>query len=361
MNLSVGIVGLPNVGKSTLFNALLAREVAVAANYPFATIDPNVGVVEVPDERLEALTQLIKDTEGVKDNFKIIPAATEFVDIAGLVKGAATGEGLGNQFLSHIRDVDAIVMVLRDFSDEGIIRSHSVEPKSDKEVLETELIIKDLETVAKIVDRVESQVRSVKQPHPIFAERELANKLKVALEQGKMINSLEFTDEEKVILASYQLLTAKPFIFVLNSDEGDLNKEAPIEGAIRISAKIEGELAKLSKEEQKEYLKELGIEKSSLERLITKAFETLGLIVFLTAGPKEVRAWPILAGTKAPQAAGTIHTDFERGFIAAEVIDWQKLIEVGGWKQAKAKGEIKAIGKNDEIKDGYVIEFRFSV
>jgi hypothetical protein len=358
--LSAGIVGLPNVGKSTLFNALLKKQVALSANYPFATIEPNIGVCEVPDDRLAALKETVEKTEGLSPNFKIIPAMVNFVDIAGLVRGAATGEGLGNQFLSHIREVDVIVFVLRDFKNEDIVRSGSENPKSDLEVLKTELLIKDLEVIDKRIDSLTRELRPASPQdfkHLVLA---VLQKAKQLAEEGKWLEENLDNDELEKI-KDLQLLSTKKSIYVINSDEDDLSKEPPVADGIRICAKTEEDLASLEADEQKQYLAELGVSEPGLNVLIKKAYEALGLITFLTAGPKEVRAWTTKKGALAPQAAGVIHTDFERGFIAAEVIDWQQLVDVGGWQAAKGKGLIKTIGKTEEIKDGYVVEFRFSV
>ncbi len=360
MNLSVGIVGLPNVGKSTLFNALLKKQVALSANYPFATIEPNVGVVEVPDERIGKLKEVVEKTEGLGPNFKIIPATVSFVDIAGLVKGAAQGEGLGNQFLSHIREVDVIVFVLRDFKNEDIVRSGSENPKSDLEVLKTELMLKDLEVIEKRIDSLGRELKAVAPADPRHQFLAVLQKAKQLAEEGKWLEE-NLDGEELEKIKDLQLLSTKKSIFVINSDEDDLSKEPPIAGGIRICAKTEEDLASLEAEEQKQYLAELGVSEPGLSILIRKAYETLGLITFFTAGPKEVRAWTTNKGALAPQAAGVIHTDFERGFIAAEVIDWKVLVDVGGWQMAKGKGLIKIIGKTEEIKDGMVVEFRFSV
>lgn len=360
MNLSVGIVGLPNVGKSTLFNALLKKQVALSANYPFATIEPNIGVVEVPDERIQKLKEVVQKTEGLAPAFKIVPATVSFVDIAGLVKGAATGEGLGNQFLSHIREVDVIIFVLRDFKNEDIVRSGSENPKSDLDVLKTELMIKDLEVIDK---RIDSLTRELKPASPQDSRHQIIlvlQKAKKLAEEGKWLE-VNLDGEELEKIKDLQLLSTKKSISVINSDEDDLSKDPPIAGGIRICAKTEEELSSLSEDEQKEYLKELGIEEPGLNILIKKAYETLGLITFLTAGPKEVHAWTTYKGALAPKAAGVIHGDFERGFIAAEVIDWKVLVDAGGWQAAKGKGQVKTIGKTEEVKDGYVVEFRFSV
>lgn len=359
MNLSCGIVGLPNVGKSTLFNALLKKQVALSANYPFATIEPNVGVCEVPDERLEKLKEIVEKTEGLGPSFKIIPATVSFVDIAGLVKGAAQGEGLGNQFLSHIREVDVIVFVLRDFADENIIRAGSVDPQSDKEILETELTLADLDVAAKLLANSQEEKGS---DWPIITS--ILQSMVDNLKQGKTAGEVEVPERLKSWRRGLPLLTIKPVIDVYNVSEDDYKeKRNQVLGSseLVICAKLEEELASLEPEEQKQYLAELGVSEPGLNILIKKAYETLGLITFFTAGPKEVRAWTTNKGALAPQAAGVIHTDFERGFIAAEVIPWDQLVDAGGWQAAKGKGLVKTIGKTEEIKDGYVVEFRFSV
>lgn len=353
MNLSCGIVGLPNVGKSTLFNALLKKQVAASANYPFTTIEPNVGVVEVPDGRLEELKEVVEKSEGLSPSFKIIHATVEFVDIAGIVKGAHKGEGLGNQFLSHIREVDAIVFVVRDFENEDIIKTGE-NPQDDLEVLKSELLLKDLETVEK---GLESRDKG------LGKEKEIREKAKSLIEQGKWLGE-ELTEEELGLISELQLLSAKKYIVVVNSDEEDLqnvsmNRNAKQE--IRISAKMEEELSALSEDEQKEYLESAGVERSGLERLAEEAYKLLELETFLTAGAKEVRAWTIKKGSFAPQAAGVIHTDFERGFIAADVINFDKFVEAGGWKGARGKGMVKTIGKAEIIPENSVVEFKFSV
>ena len=359
MNLSVGIVGLPNAGKSTLFNALRSAQgklsgLATVANYPFTTIEPNVGIVEVPDKRLKRLKEVVEKSEGLNPNFKVIPAIVKFVDIAGLVKGAHKGEGLGNQFLSHIREVDAIVFLLRDFENPDVVRTGE-NPDADLAVLKSELLLKDLETIER-----QQETRNKKQ--------ETSNKFKSALEKlqegiakGVMAKDIQLDQQEQQEAKSLSLLTSKEFLIVVNSNEGDLNKEPPINGSIRISAKLESELADLPREEQKEYLKELGVSEPGLNWLIKIAYETLGLCTFFTAGPKEVRAWTVRCGSLAPAAAGVIHSDFERGFIAADVISWEELVKIGGWQKAKAGGLIKTVGKSEEIKDGMVVEFKFSV
>lgn len=363
MSLKVGIVGLPNVGKSTLFNALLKKQVALAQNYPFTTIEPNVGVVEVPDERLEKLKEVVEKSEGLAPAFKIIPAIVEFVDIAGLVKGASKGEGLGNKFLSHIREVDAIVFVVRDFKSEDIIKTGE-SPREDLEVLKTELMMKDLETVSSKLETRNKKLETI--------NIEVVEKARTLVEQGKWLAE-ELTDEELLKISELSLLSAKKIIVVVNSDEEDLlevsnvsngSKVSNVQGidnAIRISAKLEEELAALSTDEQKEYMSELGITESGLAKLAKRAYEVLGLATFLTAGSKEVRAWTIKYGSLAPAAAGVIHGDFERGFIAADIVPFEKFVDAGGWKEAKAKGLVKTIGKAEVMPEGSVVEFKFSV
>ena len=360
MNLKIGIVGLPNVGKSTLFNALLKKQVASAANYPFTTIEPNVGVVEVPDPRLSILADVVKNSEGMMPNFKIIPAIVKFVDIAGLVKGAHKGEGLGNQFLSHIRETDAIVFVLRDFNNPDIIKTGQ-DPKDDLEILKSELLLKDLETIDRRMDSLGREIKGAGQNDPRRLAFSILEKAKKLVEEGKWLAEI-MDSEELEKIKDLALLSAKKFIVVLNCDEADLNKEVPTDDeGIRICAKLEEEFADLSEDEQKAYLKELGIGESGLERLIKKAYEVLGLATFLTVGAKEVRAWTIKVGTLAPEAAGVIHGDFERGFIAADVVAFEKFAEAGGWQKAKEKGLVKTVGKKDLVEEGQVVEFKFSI
>ena len=318
--LQVGIVGLANVGKSTLFNALLKKQQALVANYPFATIEPNVGIVPVPDERLEELREIVEGQEGrggQESRVPIVPAMVKFVDIAGLVKGASMGAGLGNKFLAHIREVDLILEVVRDFNDENIIREGSVSPKDDIELIKTELDLADLQTVEKSKEKPEEL--------PLFSK--------------------------KPILYIYNTTYKE------NQEAGSRNKE----DEIRIDAKIENELAGFSDEEQKELLKSYGLEEPGLNRVIRKAYEMLGLISFLTAGEKEVRAWTIKRGIKAPDAAGVIHTDFEKNFIKAEVVGFADFVACGGWKKAKELGKARLEGRDYVMKDGDVVEFKVGV
>lgn len=359
--LKVGIVGLPNVGKSTLFNALLKKRVALSANYPFATIEPNTGIVAVPDERLLKLAEVVKQEEKMDSLPPLVPAVVEFVDIAGLVKGASTGAGLGNQFLSHIREVDAIVHVLRDFEDANIVREGSSNPKSDREIIETELALSDLQVLEKLILGADKEARTTKDP--LDAQKlEILKNIQTELSDGKMLGKYNVGDERlKGWFQTLPLLSIKPILYVFNVDEGSLSHklehETLNENELIISAKIEEELAELSEEEKLEYLKELGVSETGLERLIKKAYNLLGLISFLTAGKKEVRAWTVKKGSKAPQASAAIHTDFEKKFIRAQVIDYQKYIESGGLINAKSKGWLRTEGKDYEVKDGDVIEF----
>jgi len=363
-SLKVGIVGLPNVGKSTLFNALLKKRVALSANYPFATVEPNVGIVAVPDKRLLKLTELIKQEEKMDSLPPIVPAVVEFVDIAGLVKGASEGAGLGNQFLSHIREVDAIIHVVRDFDDVNIVREGSTDPKSDKETIETELALSDLQTIEKLILNQEKSVRYA-QDKLETAKLQILNQIKGGLEEGKVLGKYEIEDERiKSWFNTLPLLTLKPVLYVFNVDEGSyahkLEHETLNENKLVISAKIEEELSELSHKEREEYLKELGVSEPGLNRLIKKAYQVLGLISFLTAGKKEIRAWTVKKNTKAPQSAGVIHTDFEKGFIRAQVIEYEKLIEAGSHAEAKKKGWVRTEGKDYIVRDGDVVEFLIS-
>ncbi len=367
MSVSVGIVGLPNVGKSTLFNALLSKQQAFVANYPFATIEPNVGVVPVPDLRLSKLAEVEKAEHRMDRLPPEIPATVEFVDIAGLVAGAHKGEGLGNKFLSHIREVDAIVFVLRAFDDGDIIRSGSVDPKSDLSVLTTELILADLSTLEK-----QAEPRGVKDVG-LLRRWEAVVKLRGALNDGMRADEVSLTDEERLASRDLHLLTDKPSLFVINVGEEELDGMSELtekyagdlgvlkERVVVVSAKIEAELAGLTKEEAAEFMKDLGLDKSGLERLITSSFSLLGLMTFLTAGEKEVRAWTIKKGTAAPAAAGVIHSDFEKNFIRAEVVSFSDFIDCGGWAGARDKGKVRSEGRDYIMAEGDVVEFRVGV
>ena len=363
MSLKIGIVGLPNVGKSTLFNALLKKRVALSANYPFATVEPNVGVVAVPDPRLAILADVVKREEDMENLPPLVPAVVEFVDIAGLVKGAHQGAGLGNQFLSHIREVDAIIHVLRDFTDENVVRSGSENPDSDKLTVETELGLADLQTLEKLVVALEKEVRTPGSDPLEKQKLEIFQQMMEELNQGRTLGKYQVeNDRLKDWFSHLPLLSIKPVLYIRNVDEGRIKETyydtlAYHSDELAICAKLEEELADLSETERLEYLKELGIEQTGLERLIVKAYDLLGLISFLTAGPKEVRAWTIKKGIEAPQAAGVIHTDFEKNFIRAQVIEYGKLIEAGSYGIAKQKGWIRTEGKDYEVKDGDVIEF----
>ncbi len=370
-NLSIGIIGLPNVGKSTLFNALLKRQVALAANYPFATIEPNVGIVDVPDERLQKLSEIVKNEYGQRKGDreipeKVVPAVVNFYDIAGLVKGASQGEGLGNQFLSHIREVDAIIQVVRAFTDDGVIRAGSTTPENDMEIINTELILADLQSLNKRIEHFEPELRKSKTPDNT-RKMELYQQIRKLLDEGKLASTLELNEHDNTLIKDLNLLTLKPMIYVINIDEDDLstksiqNHNTIDDKTIYLSARIESELSSLSEEDSKAYMKEIGIIESGLDKVIRTGYDILGLQTFFTAGPKEVKAWTIKKGSKAPQAAGVIHTDFERGFISAEVISYEDLVSSGGWKNAKDKGLLRIEGKNYVMRDGDVVEYRFSV
>jgi hypothetical protein len=372
MNLSVGIVGLPNVGKSTLFNALLKKQQALAANYPFATIEPNVGIVPVPDTRLIQLAEVTKDEEKMSDTPPIKSATVEFVDIAGLVKGAAEGAGLGNKFLSHIREVSVIAHVVRAFEDSDVIREGSTTPDEDYKTIQTELILADLQTLQKTLDNRKTEA----------SKHAVAKKLIDQLNNGTRAFDVPLSDEEKDLAKDMFLLTAKPEIIVLNVTESEYNESVIIERIssyskaiglpedrfVVICAKIESDLAGLDELDQQSYLAELGVTSSGLERLIKKAYELLGLISFLTAGEKEVRAWTTRKGSSAPEASGEIHTDFIKKFIKAEVVSFDDYINPGGLaspkpseggrKKAREVGKARLEGKDYIVQDGDVIEFK---
>jgi len=372
MNLSVGIVGLPNVGKSTLFNALLKKQVADAANYPFCTIEPNVGIVEVPDERLPVLAEIVK-TE------KIVPAVVEFYDIAGIVKGASEGEGLGNKFLSHIREVAAIVHVVRLFEDANVIHvSNKVDPKSDIDTIDAELILADLETLNK---QREPKMNASKDERAAY---EIVQRMKVELNKGTSARTIPLSDEEKILVQHLNLLTMKPIMYAFNVSEEQLEKREETEKQIQnvilgseatpgsndsgqarmtlpyllFNAKLENDVLAFSPEEQKEYLDQFHLEDTGLNRMIKKCYEILGLISFLTAGTLEARAWTIKKGALAPQAAGTIHTDFEKKFIKADICSYPDFVSSKGWVGAREIGKVVSAGRDYEMKDGDVVEFK---
>jgi len=360
LKLSIGIVGLPNVGKSTLFNALLKRQIASAEKYPFCTIDPNIGVIEVPDERLAVLAKIVNTS-------KIIPAIVEFYDIAGLVKGASEGEGLGNKFLSHIREVSTIAHVVRFFEDENVIHvENRVDPESDIVTIDTELALADLATLKK---QTEPRMNATKEEILTY---QLIKKIKAGINQNIPVRKQNLSEDECKAIQHLNLLTLKPVIYVFNVSESQLENYDNTEDKIRaflsgnndkspyliICAKLENEILTLSMSEQKEYLTQYHLVDSGLNRLIKKAYDTLGLISYLTAGEKEVRAWTVKKGTLAPQAAGVIHTDFEKNFIKADIIPFGTFVKCNGWTNARELGKVSTVGRNYEIKDGEVVEFK---
>lgn len=377
MKLSIGIVGLPNVGKSTLFNALLKKQVADAANYPFCTIEPNVGIVEVPDERLQVLAKIVK-TE------KIVPAVVEFYDIAGIVKGASEGEGLGNKFLSHIREVAAIVHVVRLFEDANVIHvSNQVDPKSDIDVIDAELILADLDTLKK---QREPKMNATKDERATY---EIVQRMKVELDKGISARNIALTDEEKALVQQLNLLTMKPIMYAFNVSEEQLtnrvetekqinvilgsgatpesdsgqarmtpNSQLPSTNYLLFNAKLENDVLAFSPEEQKEYLDQFKLEDTGLNRMIKKCYEILGLISFLTAGTLEARAWTIKKGELAPEAAGTIHTDFTKKFIKADICSYEDFVANEGWVKAREVGKVVSAGRDYMMKDGDVVEFK---
>lgn len=356
MKLSIGIVGLPNVGKSTLFNALLKKQVADAANYPFCTIEPNVGIVEVPDERLPVLAKIVK-TE------KIVPAVVEFYDIAGIVKGASEGEGLGNKFLSHIREVAAIVHVVRLFEDANVIHvANKVDAKSDIDTIDAELILADMETLNK---QREPKMNASKEERAAY---ELVQKMKVELNKGVSARNIPFSDEEKVLIQGLNLLTMKPIMYAFNVSEEQLGQQDEIKKKIAelgvtnnwifFNAKLENDVLAFSPEEQKEYLDQFHLEDTGLNRMIKKCYEILGLISFLTAGTLEARAWTIKKGELAPEAAGTIHTDFTKKFIKADICSYSDFVASNGWVGAREIGKVVSAGRDYMMKDGDIVEFK---
>jgi GTP-binding protein YchF len=362
--LTAGIVGLPNVGKSTLFNALVANAKATAANFPFCTIEPNTGIVAVPDERLKVLSN-------ISNSVQTVPTRMEFVDIAGLVKGASQGEGLGNQFLSHIRAVDAIVHVVRCFENDDIIHvAGSVDPIRDIDIINLELILADLAQIERRLDRTRKLARNNKEAQ---AEVDVLEKLVAVLNAGKPARQYSFTDEEAELVKGLELLTNKPIIYAANVSEDDLatgnsyveqvREVAEAENAkvVIVSAQVESELVELSEEERTDFLESLGVKEGGLKSLIRATYELLGLRTYFTSGPKETRAWTIIAGMLAPQAAGVIHSDFERGFIRAETVAYEDLVATGAMNAAKEKGLVRSEGKEYIVQEGDVLLFRFNV
>lgn len=366
MNLKIGIVGLPNAGKSTLFNALLKKQVADAAPYPFCTIEPNVGIVPVPDERLTKLAEITKAEEKMDKLPPLVPAVVEFVDIAGLVKGASVGEGLGNKFLSHIREVDIICHVVRNFVDPSVVHVEGeLNPLRDRDIIDTELILADLQTLTKQVEPFgfatgKPQGKSTEED---FKRWRVILKARVGLDGGRSARDVITDPDEKDLIRDLQLLSAKPVLYAVNVSENELENSTNRElesahNSLVICAKTESELVSLTPDEQKDYLAALGQTASGLDRLIRKAYELLGLISFLTTGVIEARAWTIKKGTLAPEAAGVIHTDFEKKFIKADVVAFEEFVLMNGWKASRANGKVRQEGRVYEMRDGDVVEFK---
>lgn len=360
MGLALGIVGLPNVGKSTLFNTLTKSMAAQASNYPFCTIDPNVGVVSVPDSRLQTLASIVHTK-------KEIPAIVEFIDIAGIVKGASQGEGLGNKFLANIREADAIIHIFRLFDDANVTHVHGgVNPKHDIEVINTELILADVESLSKQIDNLRKKAKG--QDKVAIALVALAEKVLPQLEAGNLANSVEVTSEEAELMKQLQLITAKPVLYVGNIDEQQIATtddkkvaaDLGLEKLITVCAKVEAELAQLSEEDSKPFLEEYGLTESGLNRITRAGYDLLGLQTYFTAGEIEARAWTVKKGATAPQAAGVIHTDFEKGFIKAEVASYDDFVACGGWSGVKEKGKLRLEGKEYIVRDGDVMFFKFN-
>lgn len=353
MALQIGIVGLPNVGKSTLFQALTKKQVA-AENYPFCTIDPNVGVVEVPDERLQQLSH-------VSNSEKTLPTTIEFVDIAGLVAGANKGEGLGNKFLSHIREVDAIIEVVRHFEDNNIIHvNNKIAPEDDKAVIDTELALADLATVEKRLAALKNQAKG-NSDKKLLTSITVTEKIQTVLSEGRPARILDLTKEELASIKELSLLTLKPLLYINNVDEKELGSVPETDNSLNICARLEADLADLPDDEVKEYLQAAGVNATGLDKLIISSYKLLNLLTFFTSGPKESRAWTVKQGATAPEAAGVIHTDFAKGFIRAEVINWQDFVDCNGENGAKDKGLLRLEGKDYVMQDGDVCHFRFSV
>lgn len=360
MSLALGIVGLPNVGKSTLFNTLTKSMAAQASNYPFCTIDPNVGVVEVPDARLQKLSDIVRAK-------KIVPAIVEFIDIAGIVKGASQGEGLGNKFLANIRETDAIIHIFRLFNDSNVTHVNGdVNPRRDIEIINTELILADIESLTKQIDNLRKKAKG--QDKLAIAQLSLAEKILPVLESGKLANTMDLTSEEKELIKQLQLITAKPVLYVGNIsedqiktiDEQTIAKELGLNQVITVCAKVEAELAQLSAEDSKPFLEEYGLKESGLKKVIQAGYNLLGLQVYFTAGEIEARAWTVKKGATAPQAAGVIHTDFEKGFIKAEVASYEDFVAFNGWAGVKEKGKMRLEGKDYIVQDGDVMFFKFN-